>query len=175
MTWPTLWNHFNFSSISLKGGVGSVWPAVCLSALLLLMSIIIIFGSRLLLYPQRRAISFLPFTQNEMFCLFPLFCIIRTQTRMPLPCFSPKPTLPFPPAPGSEVRQELDEEGSRCLLLSRQHCFNQRCCIRCCSPFTFLLNPKRRCQDCLYNVCKACRVYSKEDNAWLCSACQKCR
>uniref|UniRef100_A0A3Q3WCK9 RabBD domain-containing protein n=1 Tax=Mola mola TaxID=94237 RepID=A0A3Q3WCK9_MOLML len=54
----------------------------------------------------------------------------------------------------SELRQELDEEGSRCLLLSRQYCFNQHC---------------------LYNVCKACRVYSKEDNAWLCSACQKCR
>ncbi|XP_070774701.1 rab effector MyRIP [Enoplosus armatus] len=75
----------------------------------------------------------------------------------------------------SELKQELDEEGSRCLLLSRQSCFNQRCCIRCCSPFTFLLNPKRRCRDCHYNVCKACRVYNKRDKAWLCSACQKCR
>ncbi|KAM4727790.1 uncharacterized protein myripa isoform 2-T2 [Anableps anableps] len=75
----------------------------------------------------------------------------------------------------SELKQELDEEGSRCLLLSRQACFNQRCCIRCCSPFTFLLNPKRQCYDCGYNVCKACRVYSKRDKAWLCSACQKSR
>ncbi|XP_072220643.1 uncharacterized protein myripa isoform X3 [Leuresthes tenuis] len=75
----------------------------------------------------------------------------------------------------SEMKQELDEEGSRCLLLSRQTCFNQRCCIRCCSPFTFLLNPKRRCQDCKYNICKACRVYNKRDKAWLCSACQKSR
>ncbi|XP_029971285.1 rab effector MyRIP isoform X2 [Salarias fasciatus] len=75
----------------------------------------------------------------------------------------------------SELKQELDEEGSRCLLLSRQSCFNQRCCIRCCSPFTFLLNPKRRCRDCHYNVCKACRVYCKPDKAWLCSACQKSR
>ncbi|XP_032422337.1 LOW QUALITY PROTEIN: rab effector MyRIP [Xiphophorus hellerii] len=75
----------------------------------------------------------------------------------------------------SELKQELDEEGSRCLLLSRQACFNQRCCIRCCSPFTFLLNPKRQCRDCRYNVCKACRVYSKRDKAWLCSACQKSR
>ncbi|XP_043991394.1 rab effector MyRIP isoform X2 [Gambusia affinis] len=75
----------------------------------------------------------------------------------------------------SELKQELDEEGSRCLLLSRQACFNQRCCIRCCSPFTFLLNPKRQCRDCRYNVCKTCRVYSKRDKAWLCSACQKSR
>ncbi|XP_034410434.1 rab effector MyRIP-like isoform X3 [Cyclopterus lumpus] len=75
----------------------------------------------------------------------------------------------------SELKQELDEEGSRCLLLSRRSCFNQRCCIRCCSPFTFLLNPKRQCQDCHYNVCKACRVHNKQDKAWLCSACQKSR
>ncbi|KAM8728595.1 uncharacterized protein myripa isoform 2-T2 [Acanthopagrus schlegelii] len=75
----------------------------------------------------------------------------------------------------SELKQELDEEGSRCLLLSRQSCFNRRCCIRCCSPFTFLLNPKRECRDCRYNVCKACRVYNKRDKAWLCSSCQKSR
>ncbi|KAM9718894.1 uncharacterized protein myripa isoform 1-T2 [Menidia menidia] len=75
----------------------------------------------------------------------------------------------------SEMKQELDEEGSRCLLLSRQTCFNRRCCIRCCSPFTFLLNPRRQCRDCSYNVCKACRVYNKRDKAWLCSACQKSR
>ncbi|XP_078120286.1 uncharacterized protein myripa isoform X2 [Sander vitreus] len=75
----------------------------------------------------------------------------------------------------SELKQELDEEGSRCLLLSRQRYFNQRCCIRCCSPFTFLLNTKRQCNDCHYNVCKACRVYNKQDKAWLCSTCQKSR
>ncbi|KAK2822611.1 hypothetical protein Q5P01_022676 [Channa striata] len=75
----------------------------------------------------------------------------------------------------SELKQELDEEGSRCLLLSRQRCFNQRCCIRCCSSFTFLLNPKRQCCDCHYNICKACRVFNKRDKAWLCSACQKTR
>ncbi|KAG7228994.1 hypothetical protein INR49_013227 [Caranx melampygus] len=75
----------------------------------------------------------------------------------------------------SELKQELDEEGSRCLLLSRQSCFNQRCCIRCCLPFTFLLNPKRQCRDCRYNVCKACRVYNKREKTWLCSVCQKSR
>ncbi|XP_068604953.1 rab effector MyRIP [Brachionichthys hirsutus] len=74
-----------------------------------------------------------------------------------------------------ELKQELDEEGSRCLLLSRQSCFNQRCCIRCCSPFILLLNPRRQCRGCRYNVCKACRVYSKQDKAWLCSACQRSR
>ncbi|KAK1878579.1 Rab effector MyRIP [Dissostichus eleginoides] len=75
----------------------------------------------------------------------------------------------------SDLKQELDEEGSRCLLLSRQSCFNRRCCIRCCSPFNFLLNPRRPCLDCHFNVCKACRVYSKRDKTWLCSTCQKSR
>ncbi|XP_077579684.1 uncharacterized protein myripa [Stigmatopora nigra] len=75
----------------------------------------------------------------------------------------------------SELKQALDEEGDRCLLLSRQRHFNQRCCIRCCAPFGFLLNPKRRCHDCLYNVCKACRLFSKADKAWLCYSCQKSR
>ncbi|CAL8292842.1 unnamed protein product [Lota lota] len=75
----------------------------------------------------------------------------------------------------SEMKQELAEEGSRCSLLSKQHLFNQHCCIRCCVPFTFLLNPRRRCLDCQYNVCKGCRTYCQRDRAWLCSACQKGR
>ncbi|XP_054607086.2 rab effector MyRIP isoform X1 [Nothobranchius furzeri] len=75
----------------------------------------------------------------------------------------------------SEMKQELAEEGSRCSILSKQHRFNEHCCIRCCAPFTFLLNPKRQCLDCQYNVCKGCCTYSKRDKAWLCSACQKGR
>ncbi|KAK7879401.1 hypothetical protein WMY93_030737 [Mugilogobius chulae] len=75
----------------------------------------------------------------------------------------------------SEMKQELAEEGSRCSILSKQHRFNEHCCIRCCAPFTFLLNPKRLCLDCQYNVCKSCCSYSKRDKAWLCSACQKGR
>uniref|UniRef100_A0A8C1MBV7 Rab effector MyRIP-like n=1 Tax=Cyprinus carpio TaxID=7962 RepID=A0A8C1MBV7_CYPCA len=75
----------------------------------------------------------------------------------------------------NEMKKTLVEEGSRSILLSRQHRFNERCCIRCCSPFTFLLNPKRSCLDCCYNVCKGCCTYSKKDKGWLCSACQKTR
>ncbi|KAJ8277615.1 hypothetical protein GJAV_G00077570 [Gymnothorax javanicus] len=74
-----------------------------------------------------------------------------------------------------ELKQELDAEGSRCSILSKQSKFNEHCCIRCCSPFTFLLNPKRQCLDCQYNVCKSCCIYSKKDKAWLCSACEKSR
>ncbi|KAM7369996.1 hypothetical protein PAMP_011283 [Pampus punctatissimus] len=74
-----------------------------------------------------------------------------------------------------EMKQELAEEGSRCSILSKQHRFNEHCCIRCCAPFTFLLNPKRQCLDCQYNVCKTCCTYNKRDKAWLCSACQKGR
>nr|XP_020465230.1 rab effector MyRIP-like isoform X2 [Monopterus albus] len=73
------------------------------------------------------------------------------------------------------MKQELAEEGSRCSILSKQHRFNEHCCIRCCAPFTFLLNPKRQCLDCQYNVCKTCCTYSERDKAWLCSACQKGR
>ncbi|XP_032359498.1 rab effector MyRIP isoform X4 [Etheostoma spectabile] len=75
----------------------------------------------------------------------------------------------------SEMKQELAEEGSRCSILSKQHRFNEHCCIRCCAPFTFLINPKRLCLDCQYNVCKTCCTYNKRDKAWLCSACQKGR
>ncbi|XP_053268637.1 rab effector MyRIP isoform X2 [Pleuronectes platessa] len=75
----------------------------------------------------------------------------------------------------SEMKQELAEEGSRCSILSKQHRFNEHCCIRCCAPFTFLINPKRQCLDCQYNVCKTCCTYNKRDKAWLCCACQKGR
>ncbi|XP_052339147.1 rab effector MyRIP-like isoform X2 [Oncorhynchus keta] len=75
----------------------------------------------------------------------------------------------------SEMKQELAEEGSRCSILSKQQRFNEHCCIRCCSPFTFLVNPKRLCLDCQYNVCKTCRTYSKREKAWLCTVCQKTR
>ncbi|KAM6908734.1 rab effector MyRIP [Lycodopsis pacificus] len=75
----------------------------------------------------------------------------------------------------SEMKQELAEEGSRCSILSKQHRFNEHCCIRCCAPFTFLLNPKRLCLDCQYNVCKTCCTYNKREKAWLCTACQKGR
>ncbi|KAI4891481.1 hypothetical protein NFI96_023832 [Prochilodus magdalenae] len=75
----------------------------------------------------------------------------------------------------SDLKQELDEEDSRCDLLSRQRGFNQRCCIRCCSPFTFLLKPRRRCLDCHYNVCKRCCSYSSTDKGWVCTTCEKSR
>lgn len=104
-----------------------------------------------------------------------------TSSRSLLP---PPPSLPLsrslslalpPSLRFSEMKQELAEEGSRCSILSKQHRFNEHCCIRCCAPFTFLLNPKRQCLDCQYNVCKTCCTYSKKDKAWLCSACQKGR
>ncbi|XP_030625521.1 rab effector MyRIP [Chanos chanos] len=75
----------------------------------------------------------------------------------------------------SEMKQELAEEGSRCLLLAKQHKFNEHCCIRCCCPFTFLLNPKRPCLDCQYNICRSCRTYSQRERGYICSACQKSR
>lgn len=115
-----------------------------------------------------------------------LFCIpflrrstFRSNAHHPPPIsLSPSPlcSLSLSRALGfSEMKQELAEEGSRCSILSKQHRFNEHCCIRCCAPFTFLLNPKRLCLDCQYNVCKTCCTYSKRDKAWLCTACQKGR
>ncbi|XP_025890611.1 rab effector MyRIP isoform X2 [Nothoprocta perdicaria] len=73
------------------------------------------------------------------------------------------------------MKQKLDEEGNKCSILSKQQKFNEHCCIRCCSPFTFLINSKRQCQDCKYNICKNCCSYQKKDKAWICSVCQQAR
>ncbi|KAM6088224.1 rab effector MyRIP isoform 3-T3 [Chlamydotis macqueenii] len=75
----------------------------------------------------------------------------------------------------SEMKQKLDEEGNKCNILSKQQKFNEHCCIRCCSPFTFLINSKRQCQDCKYNICKSCSSYQKKEKAWICSVCQQAR
>ncbi|XP_060103509.1 rab effector MyRIP isoform X2 [Heteronotia binoei] len=75
----------------------------------------------------------------------------------------------------SEMKQKLDEEGNKCNILSKQHSFNERCCMRCCTPFTFLINTKRQCQDCKYNICKNCSAYQKKEKAWLCNVCQQVR
>ncbi|KAM5157581.1 rab effector MyRIP [Mantella aurantiaca] len=75
----------------------------------------------------------------------------------------------------SELKQKLDEEGSKCSILSKQQKFNEHCCIRCCSPFTFLINSKRQCLDCKFNICKNCSSYQKKDKAWMCNVCQQAR
>ncbi|KGL87947.1 Rab effector MyRIP, partial [Charadrius vociferus] len=71
------------------------------------------------------------------------------------------------------MKQKLDEEGNKCSILSKQQKFNEHCCIRCCSPFTFLINSKRQCRDCKYNICKSCSSYQKKEKAWICSVCQQ--
>uniref|UniRef100_A0A8C5WEL1 Myosin VIIA and Rab interacting protein n=1 Tax=Leptobrachium leishanense TaxID=445787 RepID=A0A8C5WEL1_9ANUR len=75
----------------------------------------------------------------------------------------------------SELRQKLDEEGNKCTILSKQQKFNEHCCIRCCSPFTFLINSKRQCLDCKFNICKYCSAYQKKEKAWICNVCQQTR
>lgn len=73
------------------------------------------------------------------------------------------------------MKQKLDEEGNKCSILSKQERFNERCCMRCCSPFTFLINTKRQCQDCKYNICKNCSSYQKKEKSWLCNVCEQAR
>ncbi|KAM3929368.1 rab effector MyRIP isoform 2-T2 [Leptodactylus fuscus] len=75
----------------------------------------------------------------------------------------------------SELKQKLDEEGNKCSILSKHQKFNEHCCIRCCSPFTFLINSKRQCLDCKFNICKNCSSYQKKEKAWICNVCQQTR
>ncbi|XP_062841823.1 rab effector MyRIP [Trichomycterus rosablanca] len=75
----------------------------------------------------------------------------------------------------SELKQEQEEEGARCLILAKQRDFNEHCCIRCCGPFSFLLKPRRVCLDCRYNVCKACCSYSRHESGYICTFCNKSR
>ncbi|GCC29585.1 rab effector MyRIP isoform X2 [Chiloscyllium punctatum] len=75
----------------------------------------------------------------------------------------------------SELKQKLNEEGNKRTILSKQEKFNENCCIRCCSPFTFLINTKRPCVDCKFNICKNCGAYSKKEKAWICTVCHQAR
>ncbi|XP_053571733.1 rab effector MyRIP [Bombina bombina] len=74
-----------------------------------------------------------------------------------------------------ELKQKLDDEVNKCSILSKQQKFNEHCCIRCCSPFTFLINSKRQCLDCKFNICKNCSSYQKKEKAWICNVCQQTR
>ncbi|XP_071068087.1 rab effector MyRIP isoform X1 [Dasypus novemcinctus] len=75
----------------------------------------------------------------------------------------------------SEMKQRLEEEGSKCSILARHQQFVEHCCMRCCAPFTFLVNTRRLCGDCRFNVCKGCCSYQKREKAWLCHVCQQAR
>nr|XP_060494325.1 rab effector MyRIP-like isoform X1 [Panthera onca]XP_060494326.1 rab effector MyRIP-like isoform X1 [Panthera onca]XP_060494327.1 rab effector MyRIP-like isoform X1 [Panthera onca]XP_060494329.1 rab effector MyRIP-like isoform X1 [Panthera onca] len=75
----------------------------------------------------------------------------------------------------SEMKQKLAEEGSKCSILLKHQKFVDHCCMRCCSPFTFLVNTKRRCADCQFNVCKSCCSYQKHEKVWICCVCQQAR
>ncbi|KAM5314587.1 rab effector MyRIP isoform 2-T2 [Glossophaga mutica] len=73
------------------------------------------------------------------------------------------------------MKQKLDEEGSKCSILSKHQKFVDHCCMRCCAPFAFLVNTKRRCGDCAFNVCKSCCSYQKHEKLWICCVCQQAR
>ncbi|GAB1294825.1 Rab effector MyRIP [Apodemus speciosus] len=75
----------------------------------------------------------------------------------------------------SEMKQRLAEEDSKCSILSKHRKFVERCCMRCCSPFTFLVNARRRCGECKFSVCKSCCSYQKHEKLWVCCVCQQAR
>ncbi|XP_052042919.1 rab effector MyRIP [Apodemus sylvaticus] len=75
----------------------------------------------------------------------------------------------------SEMKQRLAEENRKCSILSKHQKFVERCCMRCCSPFTFLVNARRRCGECKFSVCKSCCSYQKHEKLWVCCVCQQAR
>ncbi|KAL1781764.1 rab effector isoform X1 [Sigmodon hispidus] len=75
----------------------------------------------------------------------------------------------------SEMKQRLAEEDSKCSILSKHQKFVERCCMRCCSPFTFLVNARRRCGECKFSVCRSCCSYQKLEKLWVCCVCQQAR
>ncbi|KAM7336817.1 hypothetical protein ACRRTK_002936 [Alexandromys fortis] len=84
-------------------------------------------------------------------------------------------TAPLLLGEGSEMKQRLAEENSKCSILSKHQKFVERCCMRCCSPFTFLVNARRRCGECKFSVCKSCCSYQKHEKLWVCCVCQQAR
>lgn len=75
----------------------------------------------------------------------------------------------------SEIRRKLAEEHGRSSTLSRHRAFVEGCCMRCCSPFAFLVNTKRQCGDCRFSVCKSCCSFQRREKAWVCCVCQQAR
>ncbi|XP_036777608.2 rab effector MyRIP isoform X6 [Manis pentadactyla] len=74
-----------------------------------------------------------------------------------------------------EIRRKLAEEHGRSSTLSRHRAFVEGCCMRCCSPFAFLVNTKRQCGDCRFSVCKSCCSFQRREKAWICCVCQQAR
>ncbi|KAK2494678.1 hypothetical protein MC885_002469 [Smutsia gigantea] len=73
------------------------------------------------------------------------------------------------------MRRKLAEEHGRSSSLSRHRAFVEGCCMRCCSPFAFLVNTKRQCGDCGFSVCKSCCSFQRREKAWVCCVCQQAR
>ncbi|XP_076773479.1 rab effector MyRIP isoform X2 [Arvicanthis niloticus] len=73
------------------------------------------------------------------------------------------------------MKQRLAEENSKCSILSKHQKFVERCCMRCCSPFTFLVNARHLCGECKFSVCKSCCSYQKHEKLWVCCVCQQAR
>ncbi|XP_069329577.1 myelin-associated oligodendrocyte basic protein isoform X1 [Eulemur rufifrons] len=69
------------------------------------------------------------------------------------------------------MSQKAGKEGPR---LSKNQRLSEHFSIHCCPPFTFL-NSKREIVDRKYSICKSGCFYQKEEEDWICCACQKTR
>ncbi|XP_058144221.1 myelin-associated oligodendrocyte basic protein [Dasypus novemcinctus] len=69
------------------------------------------------------------------------------------------------------MSQKAVKEGPR---LSKNQRFSEHFSIRCCPPFTFL-NSKRELVDRKYSLCRSGCFYQRQEEDWVCCACQKTR
>ncbi|KAM5292830.1 myelin-associated oligodendrocyte basic protein isoform 1-T1 [Ctenodactylus gundi] len=69
------------------------------------------------------------------------------------------------------MSQKAPKEGPR---LSKNQRLSEHFSIRCCPPFTFL-NSKREVVDRKYSLCRSGCFYQKQEEDWVCCACQRTR
>ncbi|XP_012499343.1 PREDICTED: myelin-associated oligodendrocyte basic protein isoform X2 [Propithecus coquereli] len=69
------------------------------------------------------------------------------------------------------MSQKAGKEGPR---LSKNQRLSEHFSIHCCPPFTFL-NSKREIVDRKYSICRSGCFYQKQEEDWVCCACQKTR
>ncbi|KAG8432575.1 hypothetical protein GDO86_017001 [Hymenochirus boettgeri] len=70
-----------------------------------------------------------------------------------------------------DLKEKVEKEKSKREILSSQSQLNDTHCMKCLQPFQFLINSKRQCKDCQFNVCKNCSRYNKKELGWVCETC----
>ncbi|XP_077997329.1 uncharacterized protein LOC144450559 [Glandiceps talaboti] len=71
----------------------------------------------------------------------------------------------------NKIQQDINQEHTKGIILSKKKTFNENYCIRCYSTFFFIFNRRVQCILCGYNVCKDCAECSEKTKKWTCTTC----